>query len=641
MENAAGSSLIQELLRSGEAWRAIAENPFDFLIIVDREGTYLYLNHATAGLRAEDIVGKVTLFDHVAESDHAGIREALWTVFEHGKPYYYEVCVPLNGRWYATVMAPVFRDGRVIAASLMSRDCTARKLAEQASRQANARYKMIVESTREGIWMLDQDGRTSFVNVRMADMLGYTVEEMLGRSMLDFVDEAQRAELHENWFARRPGDRELRDICFRRKDGAPLWTLVSASPTCEGEDHALGVLAIVTDQTERRRWAEEVAQAQKMEAVGRLAGGVAHEFNNLLASIIGFGSLLERNAELPSKARSDIGHILEAADRAAGLVRQLLTFARKQPEHTCVVDLGVVLGRFLPVLRSLLPDDVGLELERPQEPLRVRADPAQLEQVIINLVINARDAISARGAVVLRAVREPTPQDGAEARAQIALRVRDSGAGIPTDVMDHIFEPFFTTKGPEHGTGLGLSIVYSIVKQNAGSVHVESELGRGTEFIVRFPEAQEAPANVASSSDLDLATGDETILLVEDDPLVRASTWRMLRTLGYRVLVAENGEAALDISRRHRRIDAVVSDVVMPLMSGPELVQELLKGRDDLRVLFLSGHSEGTRSERGLTTRYPVLDKPFTLASLAAVMRGMLDGPRPEPSPRVEFARGR
>jgi two-component system cell cycle sensor histidine kinase/response regulator CckA len=628
MEPSARPTLIQELLRSDEMWRALAENPFDYVMLADRTGTYLYINHVAPGVREEDFVGKATLFDYVAEEDRPEVKRALHTVFEQGKPYYYEVRTPFNGAWYATVMAPVFREGRVVAASLMSRDCTLQKRAEQASRQADARYKMIVESTRDGIWMLDENARTSFVSGRMAEMLGYTPEEMLGRGVLEFIHESRRALAQEKLEQRRQGHDDLHDFCFQRKDGSELWTLVSASPTHDAEGRVNGALAIITDQTERRHWAEEVAQAQKMEAVGRLAGGVAHEFNNLLASIIGFGSLLERSLDPRSKARSDVGHILEAADRASGLVRQLLTFARKQPVHARDVDLNAVLTRVLPMLRSLMPDDVSLKLELVEEPLHVCVDPGQMEQVILNLVINARDAIAAGGSIVLRVAREPTPVGSVSelgAGSQIALSVRDTGAGIPSSVLEHIFEPFFTTKGPDRGTGLGLSIVYSIVKQNGGSVHVESELGTGTQFILRFPEVQEASESVESAPALDLPTGDETVLLVEDDPLVRTSTRRMLLALGYRVLVAENGRAALELSLGDVHLDAVISDVVMPELSGPDMVQELLKAHDDLCVLFLSGHSEAMRLERGVGAQFPVLEKPFTLARLSRAVRSVLD----------------
>jgi len=621
--------VIQDLLRSNEVWRAIAENPFDYVMLVDRDGVYQYINHTAPGLHVDDLIGKVTLLEFIAPEDRPTVQSALRNAFERAESTFYEVRVPVNERWYASVMAPVMRDGVVVAASLMSRDCTQQKLAEHASRQADARYRMIVESTRDGIWVLDREARTSFVNGRMADMLGYAPAEMLGRSLMEFIEEPRRPAAITNFARRLDGQHQVHDFCFQRKDGSPLWALISGSPTRDAQGQVAGAIAIVSDQTERRRWAESVAQSQKLEAVGRLAGGIAHEFNNLLASIVGFGSLLERSLDAGSKARSDVEHILDAADRASGLVRQLLTFARKQAVHPRVVNLNELLQKMRPMLQSLMPDDVGLVLRLGPSPRMVCVDPGQFEQVVLNLVINARDAISAQGRVVISLEREDDDASGdAVPHPRVAVKVSDNGCGIEDSVLDHIFEPFFTTKGADRGSGLGLSIVYSIVQQNGGSVSVQSARDQGTAFTLRFPEVAEMNAALTAAQSHDPMGGSERVLLVEDDPLVRSSTQRMLQSLGYEVLVAAHGSEALTLSlSREGRLSAVVSDVIMPEMNGPELVERLRRARPSLRVLFLSGHSEAMRADRGLKTHFPVLEKPFTMARLAQALRSTLDGP--------------
>jgi two-component system cell cycle sensor histidine kinase/response regulator CckA len=642
------SHQLGELLRGQELWHSIAESPFDFVSLVDAAGTYLYINHTELGFRAEDLVGKATLSDYLAPDDHPRVREALHSVFELARPAYYEARVPANDRWYATMITPIRREGRVIAASVLSRDCTAQKRALSASREATELYRVIVESTRDGIWLLDVRGITLFVNARLAAMLGYSPEEMQGRSFLEFMDSVRRMQASQNLSRRLQGQQELHDFCFRRKDGSDLWTLVSASPTYDAQGALSGALAIITDQTERRRWADEVARAQKMDAVGHLAGGIAHEFNNLLASIVGFGSVLERSLQGQEKAVADVGHILQAADRASGLVRQLLSFARKQDVRPSVIDMTEVLEALRPMLQSLLPDDVDLSIELASCPCRVRVDPAQMEQVLLNLVINARDAIAEKGRVRIRVEREPCDEGtrgGDEVATvtswrgcpHITVKVTDDGSGIPASVLEHIFEPFFTTKDADRGTGLGLSIVFSIVQQAGGDLSVTSDLGRGTEFCLRFPEAAEARAGQPVDTHQELVGGTETVLLVEDDASVRASTQRMLTALGYRVVAASNGEEALKLVEAHESpgTDAavtnepfavVISDVVMPKLSGPDLIERMRRRHPELRVLFLSGHSEGMRSGRGLRSSYRLLDKPFSLMHLARVLREVLDG---------------
>jgi two-component system cell cycle sensor histidine kinase/response regulator CckA len=610
-----------------EMWRAVAESPFDYVFMVDRQGTYLYMNQTAPGLRSEELLGKARIFDFLEPEDHPRVHEALRTVFEDGRPTYYEAHVRFNDTWYASVLAPVRRDGTVVAASIMSRDCTAQKRAEEASRQADARYRMIVEGTRDGVWLIDTNAVTTFVNARLADMLGYTADEMLGRDLLAFVAEDLREQTLRQLADRWRGEHEVHDFRFVRKDGSEVYAIVSANPVLGADGRVSGAMAIVTDVTERKRWERQVAQAEKMQVVGRLAGGVAHEFNNQLTTIIGFAGLLERALPGQTAMLSDVGHILEAAERASALVRQLLTFARRQEARPRVVNVADQVASLRSMLESVLPGDVRLTLRLDDAACFARLDPAQLEQVLLNLIINARDAIVARGNVVVTVQLEPAGAQHEGPLPCVLLKVADDGTGMSTQLLEHIFEPFFTTKSPDKGSGLGLSIVYSVVQQNGGTVSVDSELGRGTEFSVRFPAVDAAVARSQAPGRSEPTRGCETLLLVEDDALVRAGTQRTLQALGYTVMTASCGAEALERWQSCPDIAAVISDVIMPQMNGPELAERLRSLRPDVRVLFLSGYAGPARATRGLVASLPVLDKPYTLHALAHAVRSVLDAP--------------
>jgi signal transduction histidine kinase len=373
--------------------------------------------------------------------------------------------------------------------------------------------------------------------------------------------------------------------------------------------------------TERRPVDERMVQAQKLEAVGRLAGGIAHEFNNLLTTIIGSSELLSYRLGEDAELRAEVNGIRTATDRAATLVRRLLTFARKQAANPQVVDLRDVARGAERILSSALGEDVELVLEVADQPCGARVDVGQIEQVLLNLVINARDAMDGEGQVTVRVDRVGD---------QVRLRVSDTGSGMTPEVLDRIFEPFFTTKQREYGSGLGLAIVYGIVRQSGGSVAADSVPGEGATFTIHLPfiELPESePVPEAPPEETTVPRGAETILVVEDDELVRGITVRALRALGYRILLAEDGEDALKVVERHAgRIDLVVTDVAMPRMGGLELAERLGAGNPGLKVLFVSGYAEDELPERvGLAPNQAFLDKPFTASMLARKLREMLD----------------
>jgi CheY-like chemotaxis protein len=365
--------------------------------------------------------------------------------------------------------------------------------------------------------------------------------------------------------------------------------------------------------------------------VGRLAGGIAHDFNNLINVISGYGQMLQRRLNGDDSSRRNLDEILKASERATALTRQLLAFSRKQERQPRLVDLSRVVSGMADMLRRLIGEDVELNLVCAPQIGLVKADPGQIEQIVMNLAVNARDAMPGGGQLSIETAEVELDEAYARARLEvqagphIALTVRDAGVGMDLATQAHLFEPFFTTKPPGKGTGLGLATVYGIVKQSGGHISVESELGTGSTFRVYIPRAQQVvAAPEAKATSVSTAGGSETILLVEDEDVVRAFICESLRALGYNVVEARGGPEALSVSRdRSASIDLLLTDVVMPKMNGPELAARLSEVRPGVRVLYMSGYDEQARP-------HPIpncLQKPFTTDQLALKIRELLQAP--------------
>jgi nitrogen-specific signal transduction histidine kinase len=389
-----------------------------------------------------------------------------------------------------------------------------------------------------------------------------------------------------------------------------------------------GVGCIVQDVTEQYRTEQQLRQAQKLEAVGRLAGGIAHDFNNVLTVIQSYAEVLSMELEERGEGREEVDAIRAAANRAAGLARQLLTFARREvviPRDVNVRE--VVLGMQL-IMRRLVPASVQLALELDDEPLVVRIDPGQLEQVVMNLAINAVDAMPDGGRLVIRSGKGPVGEDG---RARARLEVIDTGTGISESVRDRLFEPFFTTKPVGRGTGLGLATSYTIVREAGGSIEVVSAPGAGATFRVLLPLADERDAIHARRSSpvrgIDVPGGTERILIAEDEPAIRSAVSRILSAAGYEVLEAQDGTDALRVACGDpRHIHLLLSDVMMPGMGGKDLVRELAASRPETRVVLMSGYTDDAalRADLG-AARYAFLQKPFTARDILLAVRTALD----------------
>jgi two-component system, cell cycle sensor histidine kinase and response regulator CckA len=509
-----------------------------------------------------------------------------------------------------------------------------RRRAEDELRRSEEQYRSIVETATEGIWVVGHDNRTVFINQVMADMLGYTPAEVIGEFPLAFVHEEDKTRLAGMYESHRRGRKNRLDLRIRRRSGNDLWVILSTTPFFDKNGRYAGGLGMITDITDRRSLEEQLRHAQRLEAVGRLAGGIAHEFNNMMTVVTGYGELLLGRLGAGDSMRLEIEQIKRAGDRAAALTRQLLAFSRKQVLQPRELDLNAVVLHMDKMLRRLIGEDVALVTVPAEGLWTVKADPGQLEQVIVNLAVNARDAMPEGGRLLIETANIVLDQEYAAHRPEAApgpyvlLAMADTGVGMDEETRAHLFEPFYTTKGPGKGTGLGLATVYGIVAQSGGHIAVESEPGRGTTFRIYLPRAGGMPREV-EEAEAEAPRGRETVLVVEDEEAVRRLVREVLLAQGYRVLEAPGGAEALRLCGEGAEpVDLVLTDVVMPGMSGRELAARLREAVPDIRILFMSGHTETAVLAEG-TLRSPreaFLQKPFPQNALARKIRELLDG---------------
>lgn len=512
-----------------------------------------------------------------------------------------------------------------------------RKRSEEALSRSESRYRSLVQSAVVGILRATREWHFLEVNPALAAMLGYhSPGEFLSQGLQQevFVDPEAKAAVLASFL--RHGKFEGVETSWRRKDGAPIAVRLSGRGIWDEREGTEIFEVIAEDVTERKALEEQLRQAQKMEAVGTLAGGVAHDFNNLLTVITGYTQILmEQQAHDPRSARS-IEQILGAAERAAALTRQLLAFSRRQMLQPRVVNLNTLVRNVERMLRPLLGERIQIVLETSSELGAVKADPGQVEHILMNLAVNARDAMPRGGTLTVTTSNAELGQEfrrkhpGASPGRYVMFSVADTGTGMDAHAMTHLFEPFFTTKEPGKGTGLGLSMVYGIVKQSGGYITVESEIGRGSRFRVYFPRVEgveESPALEAPGSARSSGTG--TILLVEDEAAVRSLVETILTADGYNVLVAESAEDAVQLCHNQgAAIDVLLTDVVMPGVSGPELAKNLLTLQPGLRVIYMSGYAGEYLDGEGMgADRAALLQKPFTAAALEEKIREMLQQP--------------
>jgi len=634
--------------RYGSVVAALAEG----IVFMDADGR-LQASNASAerilGLTAEQIGGRTT-FDprwravHEDGSPFPGDTHPITVSLRTGQPcsnVIMGVHKPSGElTWISINSQPLFRRGerKPYAAVASFFDITDRKRAEDALRATQARLRDVLASSTAVVYAtkLTAEGYApSWVSENVTRVLGYDVGEALhAQWWVHHLHPADRSRvLAEISTLLRKGELTL-EYQFQAKNGAYRWVHDEARLLRDPTGLPVEVFGAWLDITERKQLEQQFQQAQKMEAVGRLAGGVAHDFNNLLTAILGSADLVLDDLKPNAPEREEIQEIRRAALRAADLTRQLLAFSRQQVISPTVLNPNAVVANMDKLLRRLLGEDVDLRTVLTPEPGAIKADPSQLEQVVVNLAVNARDAMPGGGKLTIETQNVDLDEEyaGGHVSAQpgsyVMLAVSDTGSGMDAVTQARIFEPFFTTKEKGKGTGLGLATVYGIVKQSGGWIWVYSEPGHGTTFKIYLPRVTEAAAPAAPSPVLPISVrGSETVLLVEDDEMIRALVQKVLKANGYTTLVAESGPAALRLAGQHDgRIHLLMTDVVMPGMNGREVAERLAPAHAGIEVLYLSGYTDDAIVHHGvLEPGIAFLQKPFTPAVLVRKVREVLD----------------
>ena len=633
------------VLKSLEMFRAVFETARDSIFIKDRSRKYLLVNRALCrlmGLSREELLGKTD--EELFEAPMARIiRESDAKVLD-GEVLVNEPTLTIQGEAHTfhSIKVPLLDPkGHVFGLCGIVRDITQRNRDERALAESEATLRGVFRAAPLGIGMA-KNRIITWCNDEMGHMLGYAPGELEGRHTRElFFSVAEYERVCRHCFGSLR-DREIGrlDTEWRRKNGRYMDVRISCAALHPGNP-AKGVVFTVLDVTDEKRSEAErhhlesqLLQAQKMEAVGRLAGGIAHDFNNLLTGITGNVSLALLDLEKESPTAGILIEIESVADRAAKLVRQLLAFSRRQIIEPEVVDLNRIIEDLQTLLDRIIGEDIRLHTRLEEDLGRVRVDPGQIEQVLVNLVVNARDAMPRGGRLSIETQNVEFDRTHCDANLglnpgrYVMITVSDTGTGMTEEVRSRIFEPFFTTKPVDKGTGLGLSTAYGIVSQHGGVIRAYSEEGLGSTFRIHLARVDEAEGPKADSDDSkSWPTGEETLLFVEDEPLVRRLTVQILKRLNYRVITAENGPQALAAARAHDGpIHLLMTDVIMPEMNGKVLADRLSKEIEDLKVLYISGYTQDVIIHHGLVeNEIHFLSKPFTPMDLARKLRAVLE----------------
>ncbi len=616
---------VEASLGEGEKrYRDLVEALPQVVFEVDEHGNLIYVNHHAYelfGQSKEDLADGPNILDRVVPEDRERLKENIRRILAGERPDDSEYRLLrkdgsiLQALIYSCPPDPQLRPARIRGILV---DITERKRMEEKLRKLSH----AVEQSPVSVVITDRHGLIEYVNPKFSELTGYTVNEVIGKNPRILKSGEMPSETYQQLWATITSGRDWEgQLHNRKKNGDLYWERVAISPITDSNGKITHFVAIKEDVTERRRLEQQLFQAQKMEAVGRLAGGVAHDFNNVLTVILSCSDLVLNGLDEKSPMRSEIEQIREAGKRAANLTSQLLAFSRKQIRSPQVLDLNAVVSQDERMLRRLIGEDVEVVLRLSPDIGRVYTDPVQLEQIIINLAVNARDAMPTGGKLVIETADVTLDENYARDHLTVKpgpyvlLAVSDSGCGMTREVQAHLFEPFFTTKEHGKGTGLGLSTVYGIVKQNDGYIWVYSEPGQGTTFKIYLPAVK---ARAVSPPRSRIATEesqcDETILIVEDDPFIRSLASRILSDRGYSILEAHDAVDASTVSRKHQGpIHLLLTDVVLPGASGKQLARSLAEARPEMRVLYTSGYTDDAIIRHGiLEAGIAFLQKPFT-----------------------------
>ncbi|MEZ5959058.1 MAG: PAS domain S-box protein [Hyphomonadaceae bacterium] len=625
--------------------RAVVDTAVDGVILINAQGVILMFNPACErlfGYAPFEVIGRnVKML--MPEPYRGGHDAFLLNYLETGERKIIGIGREVLGlrRTGATFpmdlsVAQAEEDGQPIFVGII-RDLTERKAAETALREGAERFRAVVETAVDGVILIDSRGRVQMFNPACERLFGYNAEDVIGENVRMLMPPPYRAE-HDGYIANYNETRiakiigKGREVTGLRKDGTSFpMDLSVGEAKQEGESIFVG---IIHDLTGRKRTEQQLVQAQKMETVGHLSGGIAHDFNNLLTVILGNAEALG----LRLKARDDLRQLADtivlAAERGAQLTRALLAFSRRQVLQPSAIDCNLLVESMGMLLRRTLREDIMLNVVASPTPVYALADPAQLESALLNLSLNAQDAMPDGGTLTFTTTEVTLdatsfPRDAVQAGDYVAIIVTDNGSGMSADVVERAFEPFFTTKEVGKGSGLGLSMVYGFAKQSNGHVNIYSEPGLGTSVRLYLPLVSEGDAPVRTRSDERAVGGHERVLVVEDDEFVRSHAISSLEGIGYRVIVARDGPEAMSLLRGGAEIDLLFTDIVMPGgMNGWEVAASARELNPKLKVLFTSGYPLEALSSHGQADlAAPILSKPYRIAELAKRVREVLDAP--------------
>jgi PAS domain S-box-containing protein len=638
-----------ELRAQQEFLRAVVDTSPNAIFVKDSQGRFTLVNRAVEdayGRSAQEIIGRT-------EADLNGYHDEIQTFVQDDQ----EVVQTLRAKFipeelltnpktgetrsFQTIKVPLTLPGTETVNILgVATDITDRKRAEQAMRESEERYRLLFESNPQPMWVYDLES-LAFLAINEAAIFhyGYSREEFLSMTIKDIRSHEDVPALLNTLSNADSGVKVAGSWRHRKKDGSDIDVEIISHPLVFAGSNAKLVLA--NDITERKRAEQtlreteaQLRQSQKLEGIGQLAGGIAHDFNNLLTVINGFTALAMNDLPPEGQIHDNLAEVKKAGDRATSLTRQLLAFSRKQVMQPEILNLDSVVTEMEKMLRRVIGENIDLRAVLEPTLGTVKADPGQVEQIIMNLVVNARDSMPSGGKVTIETDNVYLDEEyanshsGVRPGSYVMLAVSDTGTGMDEKTQARIFEPFFTTKELGKGTGLGLSTIYGIVKQSGGNIWVYSEVGRGTTFKVYLPRVdEEAQQYRRTATTGEVLHGKETVLLVEDEEMVRKLAYRILATHGYKVLEAASGGAALPICERHQGpIHLLLTDVVMPEMSGPEIAEKLRRQRPETRVLFMSGYTDDAIVHHGvLEEGANFIQKPFAPDALATKVRNVLD----------------